>query len=622
MQKSRDLPRYAKILGNSSKPLADNAVAAMVDYSQQPRKLWARRLTILNSFLSWCSLLVWDGLRGDRAQNQARRASALRQKLIQLGPTFIKLGQMLSCRPDLIPPVYLEELANLQDQLPPFSNQEAYQLIEEELGGRYDEIYAELTPEPVAAASLGQVYKGKLKTGEIVAVKVQRPGLLDRIALDIYLVRQLAAWAQKNIPFIHSDLVALTDELATRLFEEMDYIQEGRNAEKFAQLYGDLNHIYVPRIYFEYTSRRVLTMEWINGIKLTSTEAIRAQGLDPTDLVAFGFKCSLKQLLEGGFFHADPHPGNALVTPDGKLAYLDFGMMSEVSPETSDRLIVSLLHLIAGDFEGLAQDYILLGFLPPQTDITPLIPKLAEVFGNIREASVAEFGFKQSFERLSGLMYEYPFQAPTYYLMIFRCFATLEGIALKVNPNFPTFKLGYPYIAKWMLTKGTPTLRNSLTNFLFKNRTIQWQQVSDLLENARSSDDCDLNQILVGSLEFLYSPQGEYLRHALVDEIVTDLELLLQKTFGKVMTWVGLTVTHLPLSTRESLSLDKLQRLVDIMQQTPAFELSSFSEILPLLFKEETQRLGQEIASELGQRLWERLMSDPRSIFNLKGIFS
>jgi predicted unusual protein kinase regulating ubiquinone biosynthesis (AarF/ABC1/UbiB family) len=300
--------------------------------------------------------------------------------LTGLGPAYIKVGQALSTRPDLVPPVFLEELALLQDQLPPFPNEIAYQFIEEELGARPQEIYAELTPQPVAAASLGQVYKGKLKTGEIVAVKVQRPGLAKRIALDVYILRSLARWAQNNIKQIRSDLVAIMDEFGSRIFEELDYSLEGRNAERFAELYGHLQDVYIPRIYWEYTGRRVLTMEWINGTKLTNMEAIKAQGIDARHLIEVGVQCSLRQLLEHGFFHADPHPGNLLATPEGKLAYIDFGMMSEVKPYQRYGLIEAVVHLVNRDFAGLANDYVKLEFLTPDTDLTPIIPRPSECF--------------------------------------------------------------------------------------------------------------------------------------------------------------------------------------------------------------------------------------------------
>lgn len=595
----------------SSVPLPDNAVAAMAYYSQQKRKLWTRRLTILKSFVSFCILLGWDSLTGRLLQNQQLRAKMLVQKLIEMGPTFIKVGQFLSCRPDIIPPIYVEELANLQDKLPPFPNEQAYQVISEELGCPYYQIYAELIPEPVAAASLGQVYKGKLQTGEIVAVKVQRPGLIDSIALDIYLLRQLAGWVQKNISFIHNDLVALSDELATRLFAEMDYIEEGLNAEKFARLYADLQYVRVPRIYLQYTERRVLTMEWIDGVKITSTEAIRAQGLEKSDFITIGFKFSLRQLLQGGFFHADPHPGNLLVTPDGKIAYLDFGMISEVPPETCDLLIISLLHLIAGDFAALAQDYVLLGFLPPETDLTPLIPKLAEIFGNIKEASVAEFGFKQSFEKLLALIYEYSWKTPRLYLLIFRTFATLEGIALKVNPNFQAYKVGYSYVAQWLLTKRSPILWNALTNFWLNNKTIQWELVSDLLENIYQSDDFNFNETTGRLLEFLYSPQGNLLRYALVDEVATNLESLSQETFEDIMFLSRTIITPFAPTTRLIARLQNIQQFLDKILPINHFNFTFLFELSKLFFRPEAQYLAQEIVSALGKRMLMRFINPP-----------
>jgi predicted unusual protein kinase regulating ubiquinone biosynthesis (AarF/ABC1/UbiB family) len=587
----------------SSLPLPENAVAATVYYGQPPKKLWPRRLNILSSIFSFCILLVWDRLTGSLRQNQQLRAKILVKKLIQMGPTFIKFGQVLSCRPDIIPPIYIEELANLQDQLPPFPNEQTYQVIAEEFGCPYYQIYAELNPQPVAAASLGQVYKGKLRTGEIVAIKVQRPEIIDIITLDIYLLRQLAAWIQRtNISFIHSDLVALSDELAKSIFTELDYIQEGLNAERFALLYSHLDYICVPRIYLKYTTSRVLTMEWVNGIKITSTDAIRAQGLDPAELISLGFKFSLQQLLKGGFFHADPHPGNVLVTPDGKLVYLDFGMMSEVSPETCDLLIISLLHLIAGDFPALAQDYVLLGFLPPETDLNPLIPKLNQIFGNIRESSIVEFGFKQSFEKLLALIYEYSWQIPTFYLLIFRCFATLEGIVLNVNPNFQAFKVGYPYIGQWLLTKRSPILWEALKNLCLHNKTIKWELVSDLLNNIHQSDDFNLYLTLDRLLDFLYSPQGNSVRYVLVNELVTNLETLSKEAFEEIMIWTRAIITPFPPTTRLNNNWHNIQQFIGKFLLTTPLNVSSIYELSQLFLRPEAQRLGQEIVNQIGNQ--------------------
>ncbi|NEP36347.1 AarF/ABC1/UbiB kinase family protein [Moorena sp. SIO3B2] len=571
-------------------------------YRQRSRLVWGRRIALVGALITFSIRLAWDFVTGSLTQNQPQRAWEFREKLTELGPTFIKLGQILSCRPDIVPPIYLEELTKLQDQLPPFPNHIAYQLIEEELGDNYNNIYGSLIEKPVAAASLGQVYKGTLKTGEIVAVKVQRPGLVECISLDIYILRKIAAWAQESISFVHSDLVALIDELAISLFEEMDYTQEGRNAERFAELYGDINNIAVPRIYWQYSGRRVLTMEWITGTKLTELETIKAQGLDPNTLIDVGFQCCLRQLLEEGYFHADPHPGNLLATPDGKLAYLDFGMMSSVEPSYRYRLLESVVHIVIGDFEGLAQDYKKLDFLPPETDVTSLIPELTDIFGGVMEATVSTFGFNRIIRKLSPLLYKYPFKLPTYYLLIFRSAATLEGIAIKLNPNFQPFNETYPYVAQRLLTDSSPQLRTCLQEIVYQDGGIQWHVLEDLLGQVRTSRQFDISALLHQGLEFLYSEQGSILRNALVEEMVTSLENLSYKTLGQITASVGLAVNVT--GKLESPNLERMEKIGAMIIESSRFDLESVPKMLELLLKQETQRLGQQIASEIARRMF------------------
>ncbi|MGF1460278.1 MAG: ABC1 kinase family protein [Leptolyngbyaceae cyanobacterium] len=312
--------------------LAYDPVGINAYYRRRLPQVAMRILTVIWPMVFFGLRVWWNGRGGTSEKMQRQQATRLRELLTDLGPAYIKIGQALSTRPDLVPPIYLDELTRLQDQLPPFPNEVAFRYIEEELGAAPAAIYDDLSAQPVAAASLGQVYKGKLKSGETVAVKVQRPGLAQRITLDLYILRWLAKWATENVSRIRSDLVAIMDEFGARIFEEMDYTHEGGNAIRFAELYGHLKDIYVPKIYTEYTARRVLTMEWIDGTKLTNLPALEAQGIDATHLIDIGVQCSLRQLLEHGFFHADAHPGNLLAMRDGKLAYLDFGMMSEVKP--------------------------------------------------------------------------------------------------------------------------------------------------------------------------------------------------------------------------------------------------------------------------------------------------
>jgi predicted unusual protein kinase regulating ubiquinone biosynthesis (AarF/ABC1/UbiB family) len=592
-------------------------VAIDLQYRKAPLTVLRRILNIAIPCVSFAFGLWWTRARGRDAVNDRRRAIQLRQILTKLGPAYIKVGQALSTRPDLVPPIYLEELSLLQDQLPPFPNELAFQFIEEELGDRPEAIYAELTESPVAAASLGQVYKGKLKTGETVAVKVQRPGLARTIALDIYILRRLAQWAQNNIKQVRSDLVAIMDEFGNRIFEEMDYAHEGHNAERFAELYGHLPDIYIPRIYWQYTGRRVLTMEWITGTKLTNMEAIRAQGVDPSHLIEVGVQCSLRQLLEHGFFHADPHPGNLLARPDGKLAYLDFGMMSEVKPHQRYGLIEAVVHLVNRDFVGLAHDYVKLEFLTPDTDLTPIIPALTNVFNNALGASVAELNFKSITDQLSALMYEYPFRVPAYYALIIRSLVTLEGIAINVDPEFKVLSKAYPYVSKRLLSDPAPELRASLKDLLFKDGSFRWNRLENLLRNAAKNPDYDLNKVLDQALEFLFSERGDFIRERLVDEIVKAIDAYGRRTLDTVAYSVrerlGLVDSKKPSVTtvENAQTAEHLKRIWEILQDTPGFDPMQLVPLVPqLLMKPETQRMGQKIAGGLAQRAIARLIRE------------
>ncbi|MGB3691392.1 MAG: AarF/ABC1/UbiB kinase family protein [Spirulinaceae cyanobacterium] len=583
-------------------------------YRRRPLKVLGRAVAIVAPFLSFGIKLWLDKITGQVAKKRQKRAIRLREVITSLGPTYIKIGQALSTRPDLLPPTYLEELVKLQDQLPPFPNEVAFQLIEEELGKHPHEIFEQLSPDPVAAASLGQVYKGKLKTGEDVAVKVQRPDLIERVALDIYLMRNLAEWAQNNIKRVRSDLVGITDELAARIYEELDYSLEGRNAEHFAELYDYLPEIYIPQIYWDYTAKRVLTMEWIVGTKLTNLEAIQAQGIDAAYLVEVGVECSLRQLLEHGFFHADPHPGNLLATPDGKLAYLDFGMMSTIKPHQRYGLIEAVVHLVNRDFESLARDYVNLEFLTPDTDLRPIVPALAGVFNNALGASVAELNFKSITDQMSDVMYEFPFRVPAYYALIIRSMVTLEGIAINIDPNFKVLSKAYPYIAKRLLTDPSEELRSSLRDLLFQDGSFRWNRLENLLRNARSSQDYDFANVLNQAIDFLFSSRGDFIRDRLTNEIVKALDTLGRRSWfnfsSGLRQQIGMAVQETPPDLEgNSQSLEHIKRIWGILQETPGFEANTVLNLIPkLLAKPETQAMGQKIASGLAQRAAARLI--------------
>lgn len=562
--------------------------------AQHYRSRWVevagRYLAIFIPILGFICKLWWLHKLGRDIKHDKELAIELRELLTRLGPAFIKIGQALSTRPDIVPPVYLEELAQLQDRLPSFPNEIAFQFIREELGADPHTIYAEISPEPIAAASLGQVYKGRLQTGEVVAIKVQRPGIVEQIALDVFILRGLAGWMMRTFWFIRSDLRAILDEFASRIFEEMDYTCEAANAEKFAAYYGNLPGIYVPKIYWQYTAKRVLTMEWIEGTKLTEIQRLQEQGFDGRKIIEVGVQCSLRQLLDQGFFHADPHPGNLLVMADGRLAYLDFGMMSQVSREQRYGLIEAIVHLVNRDYEALSRDYVRLGFLKPETNLEKITPALERVFSTSLQGSVTELDFKGLTNQLSAIMYDYPFRVPAYYALIIRSLVTLEGIALGVDPNFKVMSVAYPYVANRLLTEPTPELRQALRDVLIKDGSFRWNRLHNLLKNAQANQDYDFQKAVHHIADFLFSEEGFYLREKLVEELANSLDYLLQQN--------GQTPAKL-LELWETIRSENLlppQKLIPIAGQ--------------ILTRPELYQLGGQVVSQVSQRAIARWIQE------------
>ncbi|MGK7878091.1 MAG: ABC1 kinase family protein [Xenococcaceae cyanobacterium] len=492
-------------------------------YRYRPWQFIWRILTIVWFFGTFVLRLQWDKWRNQTEQNKQKRASELRQMLTTLGPTFIKVGQALSTRPDLIRRDFLDELIKLQDQLPPFDNEMAFAIIEAELGCSVDEVYREISLHPIAAASLGQVYRAVLHTGEEVAVKVQRPNLRPILSLDLYLMRCTATWLGPWLPLnLGHDLTLIVDEFGTKLFEEIDYINEGQNAEKFAANFRDDPEVKVPTIYWEYSNHRVLTLEWINGFKLTDTEKIKAAGLDTDALIKIGVTSGLRQLLEHGFFHADPHPGNLFAMADGRMAYIDFGMMDQLEEDTKETIASSVVQLINRDYCALANDFVNLGFLTPETEIEPIIPALEKVLGNAIGQSVGNFNFKTITDEFSELMYEYPFRVPAKFALIIRSLITQEGLALSLNPNFKIVQVSYPYVAGRLLTGESPQMRRRLIDVLFKDGKLQWHRLENMIAIARSEERFDLLPTAQLGLQYIFSKEGEYLRRQLLLALTED----------------------------------------------------------------------------------------------------
>ena len=585
-------------------------------YQKNPKRLLKRLWQTLIPIFIYIISVLWDKLTGQlRKESKARfRAKQLTNLLVELGPAFVKAGQALSTRPDIIPVVLLEELSQLQDQLPGFDGDKAMELIEEDLNKKIDEIFLNIDKEPISAASLGQVHKAVLKNKEVVAVKVQRPGLREQITLDLYIVRNIANWLKNNIGLIRSDLVALIDELGKRVFEEMDYLNEAENAEKFRNFHIQNSKIAVPKIYKETTSRRVLTMEWIDGVKLTNLEGVKKLGIDPDEMIEIGVQCSLEQLLEHGFFHADPHPGNLLALEDGRLCYLDFGMMSEVTRNSRSGLIQAVVHLVNKNFDKLSQDFVKLGFLSEEVNLEPIVPAFQDVFVNAVELGVSKMDFKSVTDDMSGVMYKFPFKLPPYYALIIRSLLTLEGIALSVDPNFKILGAAYPYFARRLMEDPDPQLRESLKEMLFDNKQFKWDRLEDLLSNAAKQTNLDLEKLLDEVINLLFSSKGGFLRSEIINSLTNQIDLaglqFLKGVNHYLPKGIKLNITEQNNNINNLiLSIEPFKNFLGIIQKIPGYSIDIFLKRIPRLINEPyAKEMSFEIAKKVTEKSVVRLV--------------
>ncbi|TYH50815.1 hypothetical protein ES332_D10G231100v1 [Gossypium tomentosum] len=592
-------------------------------YGSRPVQAAKRTLEILVALGSFALQLLVDQRNGTLDRNKRKRAIKLKGIFTRLGPTFVKLGQGLSTRPDLCPPEYLEELAELQDALPTFADADAFSCIETELGMPIESLFSSISPSPIAAASLGQVYKAQLKySGQTVAVKVQRPGIEEAIGLDFYLIRGLGFFINKYVDIITTDVIALIDEFARRVYQELNYVQEGQNARKFKKLYADKEDILVPDIYWNYTSGKVLTMEWVNGVKLNQQAAIESQGLKVLDLVTTGIQCSLRQLLEYGYFHADPHPGNLLATPEGKLAFLDFGMMSETPEDARSAIVGHVVHMVNRDYEAMARDYYALDFLSTDVDVSPIVPALRDFFDDALNYTVSELNFKTLVDGLGNVLYQYPFNVPAYYALILRSLTVLEGLALYADPNFKVLAASYPYFAKRLLTDPNPYLRDALIELLFKDGRFRWNRLEDLLIEGRKDRDFSAKDALQPVLRLLLGPDGEELRNLTIKEAVRVTEAIVlgsvADTYNSAPSFIQTLMINgngngaLAISTADLEATMELRnqvfRIWGLLSSSENFDPALLQPILQVLQQPEGRSLGGQVVGGVTQRLAARLL--------------
>ncbi|MFV0387748.1 MAG: ABC1 kinase family protein [Pyrinomonadaceae bacterium] len=450
-------------------------------------KFYAFRLWFFNKFILILKR-IYLGNELNKEHNQERQALWLKEKIVELGPTFIKLGQSMGTRPDLLPLPFVKELGTLVDDVPPFPNNVAFARIEKELGMKINEFYAEFEIEPVAAASLGQVYRARLKSGEEVAVKVQRPNLESIIKGDIEILRKVTKFAER-FPSLNenADWAGMLKEFDETIHEEMDYSAEGRNAERFRENFKKWQNVHVPEIIWEATTSKLITMEFIYGTKVTDINGLRAQEIAPENINRLLIRTYLKQLLEDGFFHADPHPGNLLVMEDGTLAFFDFGMVGRITPKLQAKMIDAFFHVVGKDPEGIAQDLIDLDFLKPGADESTVRDVVRRMFKFHLDLKLKDVNFKELTYDLADVIYDYPFRLPANFTYIMRALMTLEGIGIVTDPEFNFFLTAKPYAKEFMLRREGKDLRKIFVDKLLGKEDgegIDWNRTWKLAKLA------------------------------------------------------------------------------------------------------------------------------------------
>ena len=440
-------------------------------YSSKRRfvDIWSFVLTFM--FKLWRYNKAWSYPGGVTEAKQAARRYAqavwVRNTFLDLGPTFIKVGQLFSTRADIFSSEYVDELSKLQDRVPAFDYEQVATIIEQELGKTIAELFASFEPIPLAAASLGQVHKAELHSGETVVVKVQRPGLKKLFEIDLQILKGIAYYFQNHPEWGRGrDWIGIYEECCRILWEEIDYLNEGRNADTFRRNFRSYNWVKVPRVYWRYTTSKIITLEYVPGIKVSQYEALEAAGVDRKAIARYGAQAYLHQLLNNGFFHADPHPGNLAVSPDGALIFYDFGMMGTIKSNVREGLMETLFGIAQKDGDRVVQSLINLGAIAPVEDIGPVRRSVQYMLDNFMDKPFENQSVATISEDLYEIAYNQPFRFPATFTFVMRAFSTLEGVGKGLDPEFNFMEVAQPYAMELMNNNNGASQANTFLNEL------------------------------------------------------------------------------------------------------------------------------------------------------------
>ncbi len=390
------------------------------------------------------------------ADRQLTRPERFRTALEELGPAFIKLGQMIGNRPDLIPPEWAAELEKLQDAVPPFPWQEARAQVTAQLGRPLETAFAGFAETPIASASMAQVYEAALLTGERVAVKVQRPGIEDLVRTDLEIMYHLAYLLEKYVSGMDVlGAVTVCEEFERTIRKELDFSLEAAQVERFAQASAGLKGFHVPKVYREFTGRRLLTLEFIAGIKVSNVEAIRASGVDPAAVAGGLSGILLHQVFNQGFFHADPHPGNVLVMPGGVLCFLDYGMVGTLSPAHRDRLMDVVVGVANQDAARIARTLLQLAYQPSDS-VEVLEYEVGELLETYSFVTLKDFRIGEFLNRLIRLIIQHRLRMPPGFYLMLKAVITVDGVSRRLDPDFDVVESLRPFARRAMRERLRP----------------------------------------------------------------------------------------------------------------------------------------------------------------------
>ncbi len=408
--------------------------------------------------LGLVSLVTWPARLRRRPPPPVHTLSErVRAAIEELGPTFIKLGQVLSVRPDLVPPEFLVELARLQDRVPPAPWPAVRAVLEDAYGMPLERVFASFNPDPIAAASLGQVHEATLHDGTEVVVKVQRPGVRHIIEEDLDILRDLAAIAQERTALGEIyNLVDIVEEFAFTLRNELNYVQEGRNADRLRQNMASLEVVYIPRVFWEYTSERVLVMERIRGVKIDDVEGLLAAGLDPKQVILNAAEMVVQQALIDGFFHADPHPGNIFVLEGNVLGLMDFGIVGYLSRRVREDLIRLFIVSVLMDTEGIVEQLIRMSAVHANIDRVRLRRDIERILVRYYGLPLKYIRAREVIADLLPIMYRHHLSLPPDLWLLGKTLMMWEGLAMQLYPEFDFFAVADPYVRRFLRQGRSP----------------------------------------------------------------------------------------------------------------------------------------------------------------------